>query len=169
MFFLKKSINSEDFSKMLFKLFLKKLEGSNNYKNIFDFEKPPKFFEEEIPMFLVFLILYVIDQKVKEKQERDAIVSSFLWHIKSHFLNKFGNNENKANDFLETMRARCDEYNEALLNNKGAGPFWHLSRRTINNIFGENILSAVLVDQFSAVYIPFLEYLDKKIRNLKIS
>jgi hypothetical protein len=169
MFFLKKSVNSEDFSKMLFELFLKELRESNNYKNIFDSEKPPKFFEEEIPMFLVFLILYVIDQKIKEKQKRDAIASSFLQHIKNHFLAKFGNNENEASDFLETIKARCDEYEEALQNNKGAGPLWHLSRKAINNIFGEDILSAVLVDQFTAIYVPLWEYLDKKTGNLKIT
>lgn len=169
MFLFKKNVSSEDFSKMLFQLFLKELKESENYKNMFDFDKQPKFFEEEIPMFLVFLILYVIDRKIKEKQKRDAIASSFLRHIKNHFLTKFGDNENETNDFLETIRARCNEYNEALQNNRGAGPLWHLSRRAINNIFGEDILSAVLVDQFTAIYVPLWEYLNKKTSSLKIT
>lgn len=169
MFFLKRNVSSEDFAKMLFELFLKELEASNNYKKIFDFENLPKFFEEEIPMFLAFLILYVIGQKIRKKQKRDAVAFNFLQHIKNHFLAKFGNNENEANDFLETIRARCDEYNEVLQNNKGAGPLWHLSRRAINNIFGEEISSAVLVDQFSAIYFPLWEYLNKKTSGLKIT
>lgn len=167
MFFLKKSVNSEDFAKMLFELFLKELKESNSYKNIFDFEKPPKFFEEEMPMFIAFSALHTIERKIEGREKRDAVASSFLRHIKDHFLAKFGNNENEASDFLETIKARCDEYNEALLNNKGAGPLWHLSRKAINNIFGEDILSAVLVDQFTAIYVPLWEYLNKKTSALK--
>jgi len=169
MLFLRKNVTSECFAKILFELFLKELRASNSYKKIFDFEKPPKFFEEEIPMFLVFSILYILEQKVKEPLKRDAIASCFLQHIKTHFLAKFGNNKNEAGDFLETIKARCDEYNEALQNNKGAGPLWHLSRKAINNIFGEDILSAILVDQFTVMHVSLWEYLNKKINSLKIT
>lgn len=169
MFFLRKNVTSEGFAKILFELFLKELKASNNYKKIFEFEKQPKFFEEETPMFLVFLFLHVIEQKIKEEQKRDLITYSFLRQIKNYLLVKFSNNENQTNDFLETIRARCDEYNEALQNNMSAGPLWHLSRKVINNIFGEDILSAVLVDQFTAMYIPLWEFIGKKISSFKIT
>lgn len=163
-----KKMKPEDFAKLLFNGYLARIDELSAIKKLFNFEEEPEFFTQEMGVLLIFITLEFIRSKVRDKEKRDIIAICFLRCIQTRFLPEFIDDDKQIVENMRLMEDRCKEYEEALSNESGSGPMWHLSRKVINNMYGKDMLDIWRLTDFVAIYTMIYEFYGKHTANIKV-
>ena len=161
-------MKSEDFAKLLFNGYLARMDELSTIKRLFNFQEEPEFFAQEMGIFLIFLTLNFIPSKVEDKEKQDIVGKYFLRHIQTRFLSEFIGADKQIAENMRLIEDRCKEYEEALSNESGSGPMWHLSKKVINNMYGKDMEDIWIVMDFAAIYTSLYEFYIKHTANIEV-